>query len=159
MAERRPQLVQIGAFLRNLAQSANIAIVVANQIADRFSPNQQQPLTASHPPLTATQGMTPDPLTLDHQQRWFTGWGDLPTHTPGHLDLKTPSLGLVWTNQISARIALVKEANAVGEGKKRRWMRVVFSPWAASDAGRGIEYDISAGGLTTVLKTTNIESP
>jgi DNA repair protein RAD57 len=151
MAERRPQLLQIGAFLRNLAQSANIAIVVANQIADRFSPAQN--FAASHPAPsapTATPGMTPDPLTFDHQQRWFTGWGDLSLSTPGHSNLKTPSLGLVWTNQIGTRIALIKESQPVpGKSKNRRWMRVVFSPWAGPSEDSGIEYDISAQGVTT----------
>lgn len=155
MAERRPQLVQLGAFLRNLAQSTNIAIVAANQIADRFSPDQK--FTPSHPAPSATPGMTPDPLTMDHQQRWFTGWGDLPSHTPGHLHLKTPSLGLVWTNQIGARIALVKESQpAPGKSKNRRWMRVVFAPWASCSDDSGVEYDISSQGITTVLSKSEV---
>jgi DNA repair protein RAD57 len=151
MAERKPQLVQLGAFLCNLARTENVAIVVSNQIADRFSPAQTD---ISSPPVpSATPGMTPDPLTVDHQQRWFTGWGDLPTYTPGHSNLKTPSLGLVWTNQIAARISLVKENQpAEGKSKKRRWMRVVFAPWASPSVGAGIEYDISAEGVKAVAK-------
>jgi DNA repair protein RAD57 len=150
MAERKPQLVQIGAYLRNLARTENIAIVVANQIADRFSPTQAY--ASSYPAPSATPSMTTDPLTLDHQQRWFTGWGDLPTYTPGHSNMKTPSLGLVWTNQISARIALIKENQPAGEKfKRRRWMRVVFATWASPSTGMGIEYDISAEGVRAVV--------
>ena len=72
-----------------------------------------QSLAAAAAPSTPTPH--PSALTLDHQQRFFTGWGDTPpsSHTadPAHdPNLKTPSLGLVWANQIACRIALVKEA-------------------------------------------------
>lgn len=53
----------------------------------------------------------PPALLLDHQQRWFTGWGDEPypnSHGGADDSLKTPSLGLVWSAQIAARIALLK---------------------------------------------------
>jgi DNA repair protein RAD57 len=150
MAERKPQLVQLGTLLRNLARSENVAIVVSNQIADRFSPVHTY--TASHPAPTATPGMTPDPLTFDHQQRWFTGWGDLPTYIPGHANLKTPSLGLTWTNQIAMRIALIKENQpAEDKQKRKRWMRVVFAPWTSPNTGIGIEYDISGDGVRAVV--------
>ncbi|KAF2428058.1 P-loop containing nucleoside triphosphate hydrolase protein [Tothia fuscella] len=135
MGERRTQLVQLGAFLRNLARTENIAIVVSNQVADRFSPllpinppphPQHQPhLPPPSTPTTTIPIITPDPLTLDHQQRWFTGWGDIPDST----NHKTPSLGLVWTNQIAARIALIKEGNTGGGSggdelrRRRRWLR------------------------------------
>jgi hypothetical protein len=48
-------------------------------------------------------------LLIDHQQRFFTGWGGSP-YTPLGESLKTPSLGLVWTEQVACRIALVKRA-------------------------------------------------
>jgi DNA repair protein RAD57 len=159
MAERKSQLLQLGAFLRDLARTENMAIVVANQVADRFSLittstpfNTQVSQQASDQiPPPATPAITPDPLTLDHQQRWFTGWGDLPPFTPGHTSLKTPSLGLVWTSQIAARIALIKEGLGGSDSRKRRrWMRVVFAPWAAQTTGMGIEYEILAEGVRAV---------
>ncbi|GJD01842.1 DNA repair protein RAD57 [Colletotrichum higginsianum] len=57
----------------------------------------------------------PPALALDHQQRWFTGWGDDPFADYG---LKTPSLGLVWSTQIACRIALFKKPvyGATGQG-------------------------------------------
>ncbi|KAF2397049.1 P-loop containing nucleoside triphosphate hydrolase protein [Trichodelitschia bisporula] len=116
LALRRAHLQRTGAHLRSLALKYNIAIVVANQVADRFE--------AELSPRSGGDGITPDPLALDHQQRWFTGWGDGPTRGQP----KTPSLGLVWANQIAARIALVREEE--GEGERRRWMKVV---WAACD--------------------------
>jgi DNA repair protein RAD57 len=161
MAERRSHLVQLGAHLRNLALTENIVIIVSNQVADRFSPISVSP---SHPPHAAPQAsgeqmapeaatITPDPLTLDHQQRWFTGWGDQTPFTPGHTSLKTPSLGLVWINQIAARVTLIKDSQ--GENlsrRRRRWMRVVFAPWTASTSGLGVEFEITGAGIKAVAE-------
>lgn len=64
-------------------------------------------------------------LSLLHQQRFFTGWGDTPPPPPSYPNkppppskekekekqkpsLKTPTLGLVWSTQIACRIALKK---------------------------------------------------
>ncbi|KAK4154293.1 DNA repair protein rhp57, partial [Chaetomidium leptoderma] len=126
MAARSAELVKLGMQLRGLAQQHSLAVVVANQVADRFTnttpasslrqhhhhhhhPQQQQtqesplatrstnhhhhrpPQQQSQPPQTAETS-----LTLDHQQRWFTGWGDnpFPTHSSSaSSSLKTPSLG------------------------------------------------------------------
>ncbi|KAK1140772.1 DNA repair protein rhp57 [Aspergillus melleus] len=56
-------------------------------------------------------------LSLMHQQRFFTGWGDdLPQsltggYFPGYQKpaFKTPALGMVWLTQIACRITLKKE--------------------------------------------------
>ena len=84
-------------------------------------------------------------------------------------NLKTPSLGLVWANQISARIAIIKE-RGYGSGRTeeeeagmiggadwnprtwRRWMRVAFAPWVAStrEQDMGVEFEIWSGGLKAV---------
>ena len=212
LAHRSSELIRLGQLLRNLARDFNVAIVVANQVADRFSPlppprvgaeNQsrvldlrQQHNLSSSPTLgalaqpsssastsafnsealigpsyapddggaegPAEQNLFSTPistiLSLDHQQRWFTGWGD----SPSSRNPKTPSLGLVWSNQIACRIALLKEPaylshmthahllsedmqnrsdmnnenEITGEGSAewaprhwRRWMRVVYAPW------------------------------
>ncbi|KAH8674585.1 P-loop containing nucleoside triphosphate hydrolase protein [Tricladium varicosporioides] len=194
MAQRSSELVKLGQLLREIAQEHDIAVVVANQVADRFhggggsignSPMlnryaQSSPLTrrghanipsANSPERSSAHSQftgTPDPLSLDHQQRWFTGWGDDPH--PSHLtikSLKTPSLGLIWTSQIACRIALIKrpvygpgilagEENERGEPvlrKWRRWMRVVFAPHVAP-SGPGlrdaVEFKICAEGLKAV---------
>ncbi|KAF2878438.1 P-loop containing nucleoside triphosphate hydrolase protein [Massariosphaeria phaeospora] len=199
MAKRGGQLVQLGALLRDLARTEGIAIVVANQVADRFtkthagpssnavsrttSGNSQgaereltpQPLsyltpTVREPQQEENQVLTPDPLALDHQQRWFTGWGDMQFDSAQ--SLKTPSLGLVWTNQIACRIALVKLPvfasrapllTINGEdrwnddqdqhiSKWRRWFKVVFAPWAAPSDGRGVEFEVLKSGIRHVSK-------
>lgn len=175
LARRSTQVAELGALLRHLAYSHNIAIVVANQVADRFEPqsnlaplSQQQQTqtqraaspTQRHPaPAPApTQPnphlfSTPNPLSLDHQQRFITGWGDSPfphsTETP-----KTPSLGLTWTNQLATRIALLRspiyEARVYQPGEDKavagweRVMKVAFSAWCAA---RETGFEIWEGGV------------
>ncbi|TKA62233.1 hypothetical protein B0A49_10295 [Cryomyces minteri] len=184
MAKRSASLIQLGALLRGLARAENVAVVVANQVADRFAlvarpnPPSRPPSRNVHggadgfrasgsarstppqpPPSTPTA--TEEPMTLDHQQRWFTGWGDDDdddnTSPSTSRSLKTPSLGLTWTNQIAARIALIKEPeyseglDAGGERELVRWrrrMRVVFAAWAAPN--KGAEFEIGEGGVRSV---------
>ncbi|GFF87828.1 DNA repair protein rhp57 [Aspergillus udagawae] len=201
LSTRSGELARLGQMLRNLAVAKNIAIVVANQVSDRFDPlesnpalrraaayghtivssspvsTQQQQTTPLHresavaSPLPAARSRPPESgnaelsphitivppsssptfpsspfvaddnqseqqqqqdfdgsylignpvrnelLSLVHQQRFFTGWGDTPkvaappspyylTRQPPH---KTPALGFVWSSQIACRIALKKE--------------------------------------------------
>ncbi|KAJ5023377.1 P-loop containing nucleoside triphosphate hydrolase protein [Bipolaris maydis] len=195
MARRGTQLAQLGALLREIARTEGIAIVVANQVADRFtkappaayssaSSNAASRTTSTStgsqtndvvvvPPQPSQQDqalvLSPDPLSLDHQQAWFTGWGDSP-YEQLHVQ-KTPSLGLVWTNQIACRIALKKQpvfasrplihtVNGHDEwadedrhiSKWRRWFKLVFAPWAPPSPGRGIEFEIQKSGIRHVVK-------
>ncbi|KAI9372694.1 P-loop containing nucleoside triphosphate hydrolase protein [Aspergillus egyptiacus] len=185
LSTRSGELAKLGQMLRNLAADEDIAIVVANQVSDRFegeirltfprvsdalpfsSPATQQardldrdsgaasPLprnrseqgnvelnqyqnTLSVPSTPTVPSSSPAPtqedpqqqfdgsyvvgnpirneiLSLQHQQRFFTGWGDSsePVSSspyPGlqRPTLKTPTLGLVWSTQIACRIALKK---------------------------------------------------
>lgn len=157
LAHRSAQLVRLGTLLRSLARTHDCAIVVANQVADRFpSTYDLQPLS-QRPPV----------LSLEHQQRFFTGWGADPSSESQNL--KTPSLGLVWANQIASRVALIKEleysahpgtgdAREGGESVEwsskrwRRWMKVVFAGWAkATDEGeKGVEFEVWAGGIRAI---------
>ena len=180
LATRSAQLVKLGALLRGFAREFDCAIVVANQVADRFAPVPTAPkattagsssLFSSSPAVpsfnpSSNPGSNPPVLNLDHQQRFFSGWGDNP-HTSSSAEvsgLKTPSLGLVWTNQIACRIALIKERDygdaGTGEGEvntgaewaPRRWkrrMKLVFAPWAVGtiDSGGGVEFEIWRGGV------------
>ncbi|EKG19715.1 DNA recombination and repair protein Rad51 [Macrophomina phaseolina MS6] len=207
MARRSAMLVELGALLRSVARAHGVAVVVANQVSDRFAAPPPPPpppsasattsRTASHNsqsggaggggpgpggPRAPTPGppssqpapppplaLSPEPLSLDHQQRWFTGWGDART-TAAATALKTPALGLVWTNQLAARIALLKApvysapnpwVGLAADGREdwrgdgveirrwRRWMKVVFAPWtAASEPGsKGVEFKILGRGL------------
>ncbi|KAF4969918.1 hypothetical protein FZEAL_10142 [Fusarium zealandicum] len=202
MAARSAELVRLGALLRDLARRHHLAVVVANQVADRFAsastPRQLPPRSsglAQESPL-ASRSMPPPPSTnlastpssslpfslqdpdgppplpalmLDHQQRWFTGWGDDPHAS---YSLKTPSLGLVWSTQVACRVALLKrpyygrsrqappvdaddDSDLLAPTLKgwRRWMKVVFAPHAAS-TGQGldnaVEFEVTNGGLNTI---------
>ena len=182
-AKRNNQLAELGALLRGIARTHNIAVVVANQVADRFTPAEitlqppiysqgtQQSRRDSLPDMPSTRTMptlhgmseatqlasqslsTDEPLALDHQQRFFTGWGDDPTAT----DFKTPSLGLTWTNQLSTRIALLKQPvfvqRAYQPGEEReiagwdRSVKLVFSPWCGESLSR---FEIWQGGIRTL---------
>ncbi|KAJ5902128.1 P-loop containing nucleoside triphosphate hydrolase protein [Penicillium taxi] len=167
---RSTELAKLGHLLRNLAATEDIAIVLANQVSDRFEPMEnrnggyqastrlgiptttspsgiaresgavsprprshtdssrsviQQPHNSSLPsssPFPSSPHPTQDEqfdgsylianparnetLSLLHQERFFTGWGDAPERGPS--SLKTPALGVVWSTQIACRIALKK---------------------------------------------------
>ncbi|KAM3084250.1 DNA repair protein rhp57 [Clarireedia jacksonii] len=217
MAHRSAELVKLGQLLRNLAREHGIAVVVANQVADRFSsPGSTWPMAHGArsystgrntsgganlmPPNSATASgvntpipgspvnintsvpaprprpdpnpyapfQTPDPMSLDHQQRWITGWGDDPNPSfTTTKSLKTPSLGLIWTTQIACRIALIKkpvygrpqvldEEGERGEPvlkRWRRWMKVVFAGWAPESGGGlagAVEFEIVGEGVRAV---------
>ncbi|KAF7868588.1 hypothetical protein EAF04_005119 [Stromatinia cepivora] len=217
MAQRSAELVKLGQLLRDLAREFGVAIVVANQVADRFiggsgraSPlahsqrrerdMQSSPLarrglginegllmpsSSMNGPMSSIPGspmsgriglqnystITPDPMSLDHQQRWFTGWGDdpHPSYTSSK-NVKTPSLGLIWTTQIACRIALIKKPvygrgrnEIMEEGERgepilrkwRRWMKIVFASWAMESGeglGGSVEFEIRGEGIFAVKK-------
>lgn len=209
MAARSAELVRLGALLRDLARRHNLAVVVANQVADRFSSpmvtrtmphritsggTQESPLASRSMPLPGPLASTPSSsvpfsfgdegppappaLRLDHQQRWFTGWGDDPHASHA---LKTPSLGLVWSTQIACRVALFKRP-VYGRPKRvaapldadddvdaaaptfkswRRWMKVVFAPHVGA-SGQGVngatEFEVNMGGLKAVKLKTKSKS-
>ncbi|EFX05979.1 DNA repair protein [Grosmannia clavigera kw1407] len=223
LAARSLELARLGMLLRSLAQKHNLAVVVANQVADRFdradrpslsakrprpdvwpsphrttllsqptaqphlqphsqSSSQSHPQTqphllplSSHPPPTQASSQLPSQLPsqpcsqllpqssppvlqLDHQQLWFTGWGDdapPARHRDSPRSNKSPALGLVWATQLAVRVALVKAPRAataadsswvddwpdprtgvVGAPRLRqswrRWLKVVFAPHAAA---------------------------
>ncbi len=209
MAQRSSELVKLGQLLRDLARDHDIAVVIANQVADRFIPEIRNASASNNSPRvtrasqssplarrgTGEQGggsilpnsslggsisslpegsqafkSTMDPMSLDHQQRWFTGWGD--EQYPSYLAMKnqkTPSLGLIWTTQIACRITLIKqpvyghvlvsdEDTERGEPvlrRWRRWMKVVFAPHVAP-SGPGlkgaVEFEIKGEGIRAVQK-------
>ena len=182
MAQRSTKLLRLGNLLRQIARDCNVAIVVANQVADRFSPATMETAWARHqeghasrnhsqdrnatPPQTQRSAPEAafDPLTLDHQQRWFTGWGNELAQDQDSKAYKTPSLGLVWTNQIAARIALIKEPlyehkrDDGGHMEKyikgwKRHVKVAFAPWTppsvstSKEVTGGTPFEIVDAGL------------
>lgn len=182
MAARGAELVRLGALLRRLARRHAVAVVVANQVADRFAPERgpaaaaaaaldsplapPRPTPSSSAVSLASSDDGPPALRLDHQQRWFTGWGDDPCASHA---LKTPSLGLVWSTQIACRVALLKRPDAARRARRagepdaapartawRRWLKVVFAPHVAA-SGPGVdgatEFELTAAGPKAVNPT------
>lgn len=201
LAQRSSQLVQLGALMRGLARSQNVAVVVANQVLDRFTAaasvfdyashlsqksvyaqlddippasgqsaparlpsNPNAPPINSQPPPPALLS-THDPLALDHQQRFFTGWGD----DIYVRDLKTPSLGLTWTNQVAARLVLLKEPifktqdYLLGPGADivgwRRYIKVAYASWCENNNGSpGTPFEIWEGGIRRKTASNGAET-
>ena len=89
-------------------------------------------------------------MSVDHQLRFFTGWGDRAddmrgsdTGGEGQPSLKTPALGLVWANQLAARLALTREAAWAPQQPAGGWNAVAT---AYEAAGRGASTVQAAGG-------------
>ena len=170
LVDRAADLNKLGNLLHRLAFEKNVAVVVANQVSDRFAESLLRPtpdiLRSSSPASSATPSQRSaihpqmnTKMSLDHQQRFFTGWGDKPGNAHG--DLKTPALGLAWANQIDARIVLKVEAESSQKSgmahgqKRRRFMNVVFAPWTDQKLA-SVEYSIELHGL--VAKTSEAVS-
>jgi DNA repair protein RAD57 len=182
LANRATQLMKLGRMLRRLALTDNLAIVVANQVSDRFEsiadravPNavSSSPSISSSPASQAQNNSSETSqrdqfraniMSLDHQQRFFTGWGDDPAVIAD--DLKTPALGLGWTNQIAARIVLKMEGSKVvdraangsedhlggnlwRDRKKRRFLSLVFAPWVPGTL-EPVEFEITKEGILSI---------
>lgn len=184
LADRATELAKLGTLLRRIATEDNVAIVVTNQVSDRFDdpagrhiPTQDllraSSAGVSSSPGGLTQSNVPKHLdttmSLDHQARFFTGWGSEQRSFNRPEDLKTPALGLAWANQIAARLVLKMEVDkriithsqpASGSGghiwsdrKKRRFLNVVFCPWAAPTESP-VEYEIKLEGVVSVHDET-----
>lgn len=152
LAHRSTQLVRLGSLLRSLARIHNCAFVVSNQVGDRFPLMQDSNhnLSAQTLPLGAEHSMWAyerSLLTLDHQQRFFTGWGAHPVSSSSNL--KIPSLGLVWANQITCRIALIKEPQYDTPRKRE-------AAYEASAAGEEVHWGTEKKGDVESVKWSPI---
>ena len=106
-------------------------------------------------------------MTLDHQQRFFTGWGE--DRGNRFEDMKTPALGFVWTNQIAARVVLKAKSERVSQRpedylqgniwrdrRRRRFLSVVFAPWV-EPTEVPVEYEIKKSGITSITNRAQQE--
>ncbi|KAK5949752.1 DNA repair protein rhp57 [Knufia fluminis] len=114
------------------------------------------------PPPSTHQAHKDEVMSLDYQQRFFTGWGDDARASPFD-QMKTPALGLTWANQLDARIVLkISNTHDRSKGehgnesylwstvKRRRHMKVVFAPWAAPSMDEGVEYELEMQGPVSI---------
>ena len=168
LADRAVEITNLGSILRRIAIDYHVAVVVINQVSDRFEDSKSlfrssSPATTSSPgvsgsapPLRVAQ-LRQETQSLDHQQRFFIGWGD--GSEARNEQQKTPTLGLVWANQISARIVLKMESerqeytggNIWRETKRSRTLTVVFAPWAPP-TDIPIRYEIAMQGIVSVAE-------
>lgn len=130
MAMRGYDMVRLAQTLRSLAVNHNLAVVVSNQVSDKFSP---APSFFSPSPGDDDD----DPMSLDFQSRWFTGCDD---------QGKIPALGLVWANLVATRI-VVRKREDPRTGEWRRGIAVVYSP-TAQPSGE-CPFEIFEGGVRT----------
>lgn len=181
LVNRAAQLAKLGRILRRLAITENLAVVVANQVSDRFEPIGERAnlyTLSSSPSISSQASQTQNALnginhkdqarteimSLDYQQRFFTGWGDEPGANAD--DLKTPALGLGWANQIAARIVLKMDGSRVvnqtpsgaeeyiggslwRDRRKRRFLSLVFAPWVVGTL-TPVEFEIRKEGLISI---------
>lgn len=130
MARRGKDLVVLAGTLRALAIKHNLAVVVANQVSDRFT----------------RSGSSRETLSLDFQSRWFSGWGEDPNDVEE--GAKVPALGLVWANLLAGRIVVRRGVDGES-GDWKRWVRVVFATWAK--AGEECGFEIVEGGVKALV--------
>lgn len=195
LATRSAALIRLGNTLRKIANDHNVAVVVTNQVGDRFddartladkfrlssqapsssAPSSQgqeskstppqpemlesdfeepiPPATQEPSPPSSSQARREELMSLDFQQRFFTGWGD--DSSKPFEQLKTPALGLTWANQINARVVLKMDhtnthaASASGaiwtDTKRRRFLKVVYAPWTGPSM-RSLPYTLEMQG-------------
>ncbi|KZO96652.1 P-loop containing nucleoside triphosphate hydrolase protein [Calocera viscosa TUFC12733] len=100
--ERSKSLSHIASLLRRLARDSGLAVVVLNDVTTIFDsdrPQQQAPLSQSS--TSSSQGSSLQPeqgISYRDQSRWFGSSG------PG--TRYEAALGLVWANEINARLML-----------------------------------------------------
>lgn len=177
LAERAVELGKLASMLRRVAIDNHAVVVVTNQVSDRFN-DARSLLLASSPATTSSPALPGSSLpaafadrrketqSLDHQQRFFTGWGDERPGKEVFEQLKTPALGLAWANQISARIVLkmVSERQVYSGGniwrdkKKSRTFGVVFAPWAAP-TNPPVRYGIESQGIVSITRNEDEALP
>lgn len=87
LVERAKHIAEISTLLHSLANVYYIAVLVLNEVADVFDRGQSSNETSD--------------LIYSQQSRWFNTCDSLPGQNK-----KEASLGLVWANQVNARIML-----------------------------------------------------
>ncbi|ANB14419.1 putative DNA-dependent ATPase RAD57 [Sugiyamaella lignohabitans] len=144
--QRNNKLILLSRHLRKLASLNELAVVIANQVSDRFIRN-----------LPAHS--EPDALFLDHQIRWFSGWEEpnivVPPSSSFHSSQqstpatterpRTPSLGLAWSNCIDQRIVLKRAL--LPDGSSHRTFNIVFSPFSPQSC---TPFKIMKGGVYSI---------
>lgn len=104
---RSKDLNRIASALHNIASTHDVAILVLNEVIDRFDRSVYQvfrpsPKTQSSSPHDGAKA-TSDDLVYSEKSRWFNTCNSITGE-----DRKEASLGLVWANQLNVRIMLTR---------------------------------------------------
>ncbi|KAJ2958642.1 hypothetical protein NQZ79_g5833 [Umbelopsis isabellina] len=133
------EVCDLGIRLKRLADQHNVAVVVANQVADDFA-------------LSNDQAQSLDELKKKHWK-----WTSAPMYssiTDGcELDIgafseslsKRPALGLTWANSVNCRIRLAR--SSLAEEKTRR---VLFLEFASDTERKGAYFEINDHGIRSI---------
>jgi len=139
MAQRGKEMVRLAATLRHLAITHNLAVVVSNQVSDKF--NARTPLSSLSSPRDG-DGHDDDIMSLDFQSKWFTGCDE---ELEG--GSKVPALGFVWANLLATRV-VIRKSEDPETGEWRRDLRVAYSNRAL--AGEEVGIEVFEGGVRSV---------
>jgi len=145
MAQRGKDMVRLAATLRHLAITHNLAVVVSNQVSDKFTSfaNARTPLSSSSSSSPRGGGDDDDDImSLDFQSKWFTGCNE-ELEGGG----KVPALGLVWANLLATRV-VIRKSQDPKTGEWRRDLRVAYSNRAP--AGEEVGIEVFEGGVRSV---------
>ena len=151
--QRAKDLAEISSYLHRLATEHNLAVVVLNEVIDAFDPPMNDPNS--------------DDLLYRNQAQFFNRADSIPGEST-----KEAALGLVWANQVNARVMLtrterMREVDGVevrpskrrrldsGEGQSSaqsnllriRRLSVIFSNVAPPAS---LDYIITSQGISTL---------
>ncbi|KAJ3543760.1 hypothetical protein NMY22_g3022 [Coprinellus aureogranulatus] len=106
---RSKDLNRIASALHNIASTYNVAILVLNEVIDRFDRSEYKVFRPTPPSAQSsssphhTPKATSDDMVYSDKSRWFNTCNSIPGE-----DRKEASLGLVWANQLNVRIMLTR---------------------------------------------------
>ncbi|KAI5124043.1 hypothetical protein M0805_003872 [Coniferiporia weirii] len=151
LVERSKSLSEISRVMHSLAARDNIAFVVINEVTDVFHPSGSYP----------QEGKLESDVVYRDQARWFNSAHSIPGE-----NLKEASLGLVWANQLNARIMftrtnrrrypdehppLLKRRRVESEGVIRS-----SHPSSSADVGADVDQPILIRRLSVIFSSVSM---
>ncbi|KAG7452751.1 P-loop containing nucleoside triphosphate hydrolase protein [Guyanagaster necrorhizus] len=115
LVQRSRDIAQVSSLLHILSSKYNIAVVVLNEVVDAFDP---EPVEAND-----------DNILYSDQSRWFSCADSIHGE-----DRKEASLGLVWANQVNARIQLSRTSRRRYPQDSFAEKRLKLDDWSATGA-------------------------
>ncbi|KAJ6547324.1 P-loop containing nucleoside triphosphate hydrolase protein [Mycena capillaripes] len=133
LVDRSHSIVEISTLLHTLASSYNIAVLVLNEVSDVFKHGEQD------------ESSLGGDLGYKRQSQWFGGADSVPGEVT-----KEASLGLVWANQVNARIMFSRT------GRRRYLEDGVNTKRRKVDDGQPSAIENEADDGATLIRRMNI---